>query len=70
MLSSDGALFALSAMVTPAMFTGPDFYFTLIGLLESFALLSTSLLLFRCFTIGIPRHTFGWRFGLASIVLA
>ena len=40
-------------MQMPALLLSPDFYFTLIGLLESFALLSTSLLLFRCFTICI-----------------
>lgn len=40
-------------MVFPSLLLTPDFYFTLIGLLESLALLSTSLLLFRCFTIGI-----------------
>lgn len=40
-------------MITQALLFSPDFYFTLIGLLESLALLSTSLLLFRCFTICI-----------------
>lgn len=40
-------------MVVPAFLGSPDFYFTLIGLMESVALLSTSLLLFRCFTICI-----------------
>ena len=40
-------------MALPALLLSPDFYFTLIGLLESLALLSTSLLLFRCFTICI-----------------
>ena len=40
-------------MAIQALFSSPDFYFTLIGLLESLALLSTSLLLFRCFTICI-----------------
>jgi len=36
-------------MAIQALLSSPDFYFTLIGLLESLALLSTSLLLFRCF---------------------
>ena len=40
-------------MGLPALLLKPDFYFTLIGLLESCALLSTSLLLFRVFTIAI-----------------
>lgn len=40
-------------MAIQALLSSPDFYFTLIGLLESLALLSTSLLLFRCFTICI-----------------
>jgi hypothetical protein len=55
-------------MAAPALLLTPDLYFTLIGVLESCALLSTSLLLFRVFTIGISSGYIGLALwvGLAS----
>lgn len=55
-------------MAPPALLLTPDLYFTLIGVLESCALFSTSLLLFRVFTIGISSGYIGLALwvGLAS----